>query len=87
MSTTETECTGLSHALRNVILMMQLLSKLKKKTLELGIIEKKYCRVFEDNSGALEMTIVHKYHTRTKHLNMKLHHFFSYIRKSSFEKS
>ena len=37
------------------------------------------CRVFEDNSGALEMAKVHKYRPRTKHLNVKLHHFRSYV--------
>ena len=37
------------------------------------------CKVFEDNSGALEMAKVHKYRPRTKHLNVKLHHFQSYV--------
>ena len=37
------------------------------------------CKVFEDNSGALEMAKVHKYRPRTKHLNVKLHHFRSYV--------
>ena len=36
-------------------------------------------KVFEDNSGALEMARVHKFHPRTKHLNVKLHHFRSYV--------
>ena len=38
-----------------------------------------HCKVFEDNSGALEMARVHKYRPRTKHLNVKLHHFRSYV--------
>ena len=37
------------------------------------------CRVFEDNIGALETATVHKYRPRTKHLNVKLHHFRSYV--------
>ena len=37
------------------------------------------CRVFEDNSGALEMATNHKYRPRTKHLNVKLHHFRDYV--------
>ena len=37
------------------------------------------CRVFEDNSGALEMAKVHKYRPQTKHLNVKLHHFRDYV--------
>ena len=38
-----------------------------------------HCKVFEDNSGALEMAKVHKYRARTKHLNTKLHHFRDYV--------
>ena len=38
-----------------------------------------YCQVYEDNSGALEMAKVHKYRPRTKHLNVKLHHFRDYV--------
>ena len=37
------------------------------------------CRVFEDNSGALEMAKTYKYHPCTKHLNVKLHHFWDYV--------
>ena len=33
------------------------------------------CKVYEDNSGALEMARTEKYRPRTKHLNIKLHHF------------
>ena len=38
-----------------------------------------HCKAFEDNSGALEIARVHKYRPRTKHLNVKLHHFRSYV--------
>jgi hypothetical protein len=38
-----------------------------------------HCRVFEDNSGALEMARTYKYRPRTKHLNVKLHHFRGYV--------
>jgi hypothetical protein len=34
-----------------------------------------HIKVFEDNSGALEIATTHKYWLRTKHLNVKLHHF------------
>ena len=37
------------------------------------------CIVFEDNSRATEMAVVHKWRPRTKHLAMKLHHFLSYV--------
>ena len=34
-----------------------------------------HCKVFEDNSGALEMAKVPKMRPRTKHLNNVYHHF------------
>ena len=37
------------------------------------------CKVFEDNSGALEMANNHKYRPQTKHLNIKYHHFRDYV--------
>ena len=37
------------------------------------------CKVFEDNTGALEIARVHKFRPRTKHLNNGLHHFRSYV--------
>ena len=40
---------------------------------------KVHCIVFEDNYGAIEMVVVHKWRPRTKHLAMKLHHFRSYV--------
>ena len=40
---------------------------------------KVHCKVFEDNTGALEIARVHKFRPRTKHLNNRLHHFRSYV--------
>ena len=34
-----------------------------------------HCRVFEDNSGALEIATAPKMRPRTKYLNVKYHHF------------
>jgi hypothetical protein len=34
-----------------------------------------HCKVFEDNSGALAMAQTPKLRPRTKHLNLKYHHF------------
>jgi hypothetical protein len=36
---------------------------------------KEHCKVFEDNSGALEMARTPKMRPRTKHMNLKYHHF------------
>jgi hypothetical protein len=38
-----------------------------------------HCKVFEDNSGAIEIATVHKHRPRTKHINTQYHHFRSYV--------
>ena len=37
------------------------------------------CKVFEDNSGALELAKEKKYRPRTKHMNIRLHHYRAYV--------
>ena len=38
-----------------------------------------HCRLFEDNSGAYELVTTPKMRPRTKHINVKYHHFRSYV--------
>ncbi len=40
---------------------------------------KLHCKLFEDSSGALEIAKVPKMRPRTKHLNVKYHHFRSFV--------
>lgn len=40
-----------------------------------------HCTVFEGNSGALEMARLPKMRPRTKHLNVRSHHFRERVRK------
>jgi hypothetical protein len=40
-----------------------------------------HCTVFEDNLGAMEMAKVPKMRPRTKHMNIKYHHFREAVRK------
>ncbi len=40
-----------------------------------------YCKLFEDNLGALELARLPKLHPRTKHINMCYHHFCKHVRK------
>jgi hypothetical protein len=40
-----------------------------------------YCKVFEDNSGALELARLPKLRPRTKHINVFYHHFCEHVRK------
>ena len=82
LSSTESEYTGLSYALREAIPIMELLREIQKEgRVQVATTASIRCRVFEDNNGALEMAKVHKYRPRTKHLNVKLHHFRSYVEK------
>ncbi|MEL7343177.1 MAG: Ty1/Copia family ribonuclease HI, partial [Bacteroidota bacterium] len=80
LSSTESEYTGLSYALRDAIPMMQLLNELKEANFPIDPeAPKVHCKVFEDNSGALAIAKEFKYRPRTKHLNVKLHHFRDYV--------
>jgi hypothetical protein len=82
MSSTEAEYVALSEALRSTIPMMEVMSEMAGHGMN-GITDppRVKCRVFEDNSGALEMAKVYKYRPRTKHLNSKYHFFRSYVEK------
>lgn len=80
LSSTESEYTGLSYALREAIPLMQLFKEMKANKFPItSTIPTVLCEVFEDNSGALEIAKNHKYRPRTKHLNVKLHHFRDYV--------
>ena len=80
LCSTESEYTGLSYALREAIPLMALLKELKEQCFPVDQTKASIqCKVFEDNSGAIEVATNHKWHPRTKHLNCRLHHFWSYV--------
>ena len=80
LSSTESEYTGLSYALREAIPLMTLLEELKEHGFPVDQTKASVqCKVFEDNSGAIEIATNHKWRRRTKHLNCRLHHFWSYV--------
>lgn len=80
LSSTESEYTGLSYALREAIPVIEILKEMNKQGFETKSEKPKVmCKVFEDNSGALEMAKVPKARPRTKHINVKLHHFRDYV--------
>ncbi len=80
LSSTESEYTGLSYALREAIPIMEMLKEMKRHGFPIRSAKAQvHCRVFEDNSGALEMAKIHKYRPRTKHICTKLHHFRDYV--------
>ena len=65
---------------------MKLLQELKDNhIIKESYIPKIYCKAFEDNSGALEMARTPKMRPRTKFMNVKYHHFRSYVADGSIE--
>ena len=62
LSSTESEYTGLSYGLREVIPIIGLMKEMRKMNFPVPeSTPKVHCKVFEDNSGALEMASMHKY--------------------------
>ena len=82
LSTTEAEYIAMSMALRDVIPIMFLLQEMRHKNFKVICTEPiVYCKVFEDNSGALELARLPKLRPRTKHINICYHHFREHVRK------
>ena len=80
LSTTESEYIALSAATREVIYLLQMIREMRDHNLKFDDTQPKiHCKVFEDNSGALEMANVHKLRPRTKHLAVSWHHFRHHV--------
>ena len=72
----------MSQALRDVIAVMNLIQIIREKGFEVVCTEPYiYCKVFEDNSGALELARLPKLCPRTKHSNVCYHHFREHVQK------
>ena len=82
LSSTESKYIGLSYALREAIPIMNMLNELKTHSFMIvSSAPTINCRVFEDNSGALEIATMYKFRPRTKYINVKLYHFHDYVTK------
>ena len=80
LSTTESEYISLSTALRNTIPLMRLVKEMKEiMALPMETTPVVHCKLFEDNSGAVELSKVPKMRPRTKHINTKYHHFRQFV--------
>ena len=80
LSTTEAEYIALSSALREVIAIMHLMEELRTwKLLPLLTAPSIKCKVFEDNRSCIEIATNHRTRARTKHLSVRLHHFWDYV--------
>ena len=81
LSTAESELICLSQSLREVIPLMEFFKEIQQQ----GITHQYqtptvYCKLFEDNSAALEIAKVPKMRPRTKHINIKYHHFREHVK-------
>ena len=75
-STTEGKYIALSTSLREVIPLMGILKEAREQGLQVQYLPPK---VFEDNSGALELARLLKMRPRTKHINQSFHHFHEHV--------
>jgi hypothetical protein len=70
----------MSQALRDVLLIMFLIQEMKGKGFQVICMNPYvYCKVFENNSGALELARLSKLCSSTKHINMCYHHFCEHV--------
>ncbi len=82
LSTTEAEYIAVSQSLCDVIPVMNLLQDMRERDFQVICTKPHvYCKVFEDNSGALELARLPKLRPRTKHINVCYHHFHKHVRK------
>jgi hypothetical protein len=80
LSTTEAEYLAMSTALRETIPLIRLVEEIRDKMhLPMQTVPEVFCKIFEDNSGAVELAKVPKMRPRTKHINAKYHHFQQYV--------
>jgi hypothetical protein len=83
LSSTESEYLAISAATREVLPIMELLQEMIKHNCGFKLYPPViHCRVFEDNSGAVEIAKgvkSPKMRPRTKHINVKYHHFRSKV--------
>jgi hypothetical protein len=80
LSSCESEFICLSETVRQVIPLINLVKEIKSRGGPLSVtIPTVHCRVFEDNSGAIQIATVPKMRPRTKHINVKFHFFKSFV--------
>mmetsp|Transcript_4824 Transcript_4824/g.7447 ORF Transcript_4824/g.7447 Transcript_4824/m.7447 type:complete len:206 (+) Transcript_4824:270-887(+) len=79
LSTAESDFFALSLGARQLIPVMEILKEIKAKGIQVSYTPTVYCKIFEDNSAALEIARVPKMRPRTRHINAIYHHFRNLI--------
>ena len=86
LSSTESEYVCLSQAARKVIPVMELIAEMKALGYNVGNTKPTVqCTIFEDNSGALTLAKAPAMRPRTKHINVKYHHFRGFVADGSMD--
>jgi hypothetical protein len=86
LSSTESEFVGLSESLRIAIVMMNLLKEMQSFGIPISkTTPTVYCKLFEDNAGAIQLAKVPKMRPRTRHINQKYHHFREWVKTGRFD--
>jgi hypothetical protein len=68
--------------LRDIIPIKNLLQEMREQDFEVNCTEPYvYCKVFEDNSGTLELARLPKLCPRIKHMNVCYHHLYKHVHK------
>ena len=83
LSSTEAEVIGLSAALRTAIPIVNMVDEMADLGFPILANQREkqiHCKVFEDNSGALDMVRLPKMRPRTKHICVRMHHFREHVR-------
>jgi hypothetical protein len=81
LSTTEAEYISLSMSLQDILPIMFLLDEMRNRGFQVICTSPHvYCKVFEDNSRALELARLPKLQPCTKHINVCYHHFQEHVR-------
>ena len=76
----------MSESLRIAIVMMNLLKEMKSFGIPIAKTTPKiYCKLFEDNAGAIQLAKVPKMRPRTRHINKKYHHFREWVKSGLIE--
>jgi hypothetical protein len=75
LSSAESEFIAMSTAMKHVKDLMLLLEEINKRLIPVKTTPIVYCKVYEDNSAALEIAKYPKMRPRTRTLNVIYHHF------------
>ena len=80
LSSTESKLIAASDALRASSNLTDIAREAQEHVVCIGGTSPNFhTRLFEDNTGAIELIFIKKLRPRTKHINIKYHHFRQHV--------